>query len=100
LRIKDLIDDSEYKTSKDELSKELEEIRKSLDKVESRMGKWNQITEKAFEFFAEAKQAFLKEDKEAKKQIRLCLGSNYKLIDRKVLIQPYSWLVPIEKANS
>jgi hypothetical protein len=54
-----------------------------------------ELTEKAFEFACEARNAFINGNMQLKKEILLTLGQNYILKDKKLFISPNEWLIPI-----
>jgi len=94
MRTKDLINDNEYLAEKNTLKKELEKLNKVVDskKINDEL---IELTKKKFIFSAYGLRNFIKGDKTKKKEILADLGSNRKIIDKKILISVNKWLLPI-----
>ena len=95
MRVRDLIDDSQYTKERDRLKLEIENLQGEIKKTESRAERWLELTEQVFDFATYAHNAFLKGDLQVKREIMLALGSNPTIIDGKLRIEPHKWFVPI-----
>ncbi len=95
MRARDLIDDAEYIRERDRLKAEQAELRKEIDKTETRADRWLELTEELFDFATYAHSAFLKGDLQRKKEIMMALGSNPTILHGKLRIEAHPWLVPI-----
>ncbi len=95
MRVRDLIDDSQYTKERDRLKLEIENLQGEIKKTESRAERWLELTEQVFDFATYAHSAFLKGDLQVKREIMLALGSNPTIIDGKLRIEPHKWFVPI-----
>ncbi len=95
MRVRDLIDDSQYTKERDRLKLEIENLQSEIKKTESRAERWLELTEQVFDFATYAHSAFLKGDLQVKREIMLALGSNPTIIDGKLRIEPHKWFVPI-----
>ena len=97
MRYRELIDEPEFIKEKTNLQNELLVLKAKRNDTEMRAQNWLELTERAFNFACYSKEVFEKGDIEAKKEIFVALGSNYRLLDGKLHIEPSPWLVPIEK---
>ena len=98
MRSRDLIDDEEYATSKNRLKVARNSIDDSLRTTEGLADNWIELTEHAFEFMTYAWVWFQKGNHADKRQILTTLGGNLTLLDSKLSITPYEWLVPIAES--
>ncbi|MSR85419.1 hypothetical protein EXS71_03240 [Candidatus Uhrbacteria bacterium] len=98
MRVRDLIDDSQYTKERDRLKLEIENLQGEIKKTESRAERWLELTEQVFDFATYAHNAFLKGNLQVKREIMLALGSNPTIIDGKLRIEPHKWFVPIVDA--
>jgi len=94
MRSKELIDDEEYKGEKEKLKKDIEKL-KGKSKNNKSEDELLELTKEQFIFAVHALNKFQKGDKKAKKEVVLNLGSNRKILGKKMLISVYKWLLPI-----
>ena len=97
MRIRELINDDEYKKEKLELQAQIVKFRNQLRNTEKRADEWLELTEKTFNFATYAKSAFQNGDIQTKKEIFMALGSDSTLIDGKLNINASEWLQPIKR---
>lgn len=97
MRTRDLIDDNEYASKRQQFKQELSKMDDNLRSTEKRADDWIEITEKAFDFAAHARERFKNGTKKQKRQILMSLGSNFTLKDGKISLTPHEWLIPIAK---
>ena len=98
MRYRELIDDEEFVKERDTLKGQLTKLKLQLNSTENRAKTWLDLTEKTFNFACYARKAFDKGSIQQKREIFSALGQNFTLKDKKVLVSPNEWLVPIEKA--
>ena len=98
MRYRELIDDDEFLKEKSDLKKKLGKLRLQMNSTENRAATWLELTEKTFNFACYARKAFDLGNIQQKREIFTSLGQNFVLTDKKVLISPSDWLIPIEKA--
>ncbi len=98
MRYRELIDDETFIKERNELKTKIEKLKVNLRNTESRADKWLELTEKTFNFACYARKEFMTGDLNKKKEIFSALGQNFLLKDKKLLITPNEWFVPIEKA--
>jgi len=99
MRMRELINDEQYSSRKNELTDKIAILKQKITETESRALNWLQYTEQTFNFAQVAKTKF--EDPETtvdeKKSIFTALGWNYIVKDQKLFISANGWLEPIEK---
>jgi hypothetical protein len=95
-----LIDDSQYAKERDRLKLEIENLQSEIKKTESRAERWLELTKQVFDFAVYVHSAFRKGDLRVKREIMLALGSNPKIFDGKLRIEPQKWFIPIVDALS
>lgn len=98
MRFKDMISDEDYNRERDSLTNKLTDLKARLREIENRAEQWVGLAERAFDFAAYAREAFTKGDLDTKRTIFQALGQNFTLLNRKLSIEPSSWLVPIAEA--
>ncbi|MCX6736525.1 MAG: recombinase family protein [Candidatus Parcubacteria bacterium] len=98
MRYRELIDDKTFIKERDELQGKIIKLTNNLRETESRAEKWLELTEKTFTFACYARKEFVLGDLNKKREIFSALGQNFLVKDKKVLITPNEWFVPIEKA--
>lgn len=98
MRYRELIDDETFVKEGDELKTKIVRIKTNLRETESRAEKWLELTEKTFTFACYARKGFILGGLDKKREIFSALGQNFTLKDKKVVITPNEWFVPIEKA--
>ena len=97
MRLKKQIDDDEYGIKRNSLLDEKAEIKQELEESNSRADNWLELTEKAFDFVANARTRFINGDIQTKKTILMTLGKNITALDGKLNIEESIWLTPIRK---
>lgn len=87
------ISESEFRKIKAELDEQIEKQTNKVSDFEGKVKKLNELTEDAFHFLKLAREIFMDKnsDLQIKKEIFSSLGWNYKLKDKKVLIDMHSW---------
>ncbi|MFA6532995.1 MAG: recombinase family protein [Patescibacteria group bacterium] len=95
LRIKEMIGDGEFTTKRAELQEQITKARERLNQSQDRGQNWVDLVERAFNFAAHAREAFIKGDLQTKREILSALGQTYILKSGKLKIEPVEWLVPI-----
>ncbi len=98
MRYRNLIDDEEFKTQRSDLKKKLGKLKLQLNSTENRAATWLELSERTFNFARHARATFVHGSIQEKREIFSALGQNFTLKDKKVLITPNDWFVPIEKA--
>jgi len=102
MRYRQLIDDETFIREKNILTNKIAQMKENLRQTETRAEKWLELTEKTFAFATYARAAFLRANKmgkaglELKKEILLALGKTPIIKDKKLVIEPNEWLVPIK----
>ncbi len=95
MRVRDLIDDSEYTKERDRLKTEMANLKSEVEKTESRAERWLELTEQVFDFATYAHSAFLNGDIHRKREIMMALGSNPTILDGKLRVEAHPWFIPI-----
>ncbi len=95
LRIKEMISDGEFTAKRLELQEKITKIREVLNQTQDRGQNWVELVERAFNFAAHAREAFIKGDLQTKREILSALGQTYILKSGSLRIEPVEWLVPI-----
>ena len=98
MRYRELIDDETFIKDGDELKAKILRLKTNLRETESRAEKWLELTEKTFTFACYARKEFILGGLDKKREILSALGQNFSLKDKKIVITPNEWFVPIEKA--
>lgn len=96
---RELIDEEEFKSQRNELLREKNRLKSQLDNVEDRANKWLKLSEEAFDFARYAKYWFENGDSDKRKEIMSKLGSNFVLKDKKLSFQPNKIIEIIIKGN-
>ena len=102
MRYRQLIDDETFIKEKNTLQIKITQMKESLRQTETRAEKWIELTEKTFKFATYARVAFLRANKmgdaglELKKEILLTIGKTPIIKNKKLIIEPNEWLVPIK----
>ena len=92
-----LLSDEEFSEHKGALLREKEQLKKSLDAVDSRQNNWVESVEKVFEFARYAPANFRAGTLEEKKTILNILGQNFVLKDQQLLIEAKTHFVVIKE---
>ena len=93
----DMLDEEEYRLQRDRIKRDIEKTDQQLRGTEQRAENWLELTEKAFDFVTYAQVRFENGSVEQKRDILMTLGENLQLKDKKLLIEPSEWLIPIGK---
>jgi hypothetical protein len=102
MRYRQLIDDETFIRERNILTNKIAQMKENLRQTETRAEKWLELTEKTFNFATYARAAFLKAGEmgkaglELKKEILMALGKTPIIKDKKLIIEPNEWLVPIK----
>ena len=94
LRLKEMINDQEYLSHKNDLLKEREKLKEKIGDTEHRADRWLELSERAFNFACYAEYWFQNGKLEDKNTILRTIGSNLILKDRKLSIELKNpWLI-------
>ncbi len=96
MRYRGLIDDEEYIRERKLLQSQLTSLKQVLRETEDRAVNWVELTEKAFDFATNARDAFIHGDMDTKKDILMVLGQNPTIKDGILRVETNEWLVPIK----
>lgn len=96
MRTRQLLDDVEYIDQKNKLKLEMAKVGEEMQNTDQRAENWLELTEKAFDFAANAFTRFSNsDDLMVKRDILLTLGQNLLLKDNKLTLETNEWLIPI-----
>jgi hypothetical protein len=95
MKLDEQLDDQEYKTKKQELLGKKKAIKKQIDSYDRRVDDWLELTERAFNFLAFARDSFINGTTTDKRVILQTLGANITLLDGKIRIETADWLFPV-----
>lgn len=98
LRLRDLIDDGEFASRRQELIAEGSELGGRLAGCELRSNLWLDRAEEAFCFCRTVRERFAAGSAAEKRQILQIVGSNLVLEDKKLTIQPGEFFAGVQKA--
>ena len=98
MRCRDLLNDQEYIREKNILTSKINGLKAKQRETENGAERWLGLAEKAFDFAASAREAFVNGDKETKRDTLMSLGSNFILMDGKLSLKANLWLQPIGEA--
>ena len=96
MRYRQLIDDETFIREKNILTNKIAQMKENLRQTETRAEKWLELTEKTFNFATYARKAFMTGGLELKKEILMTLGKTPIIKDKKLIIEPNEWFVPIK----
>ena len=91
---KNLITDEDFQKQQNEYELEVLRLSERLEKIKKDNSHMGKIIEDV-EFAILARAKFHNADNETKKQILKRVGSNRLIQDRKLIIEPYKWLIPV-----
>lgn len=91
MRVRDLIDDTQYVAERDRLKGEMSDLKGKIEKTENRAERWLELTEQVFDFTTYAHIKFLKGTPQQRKEIVLSLGSNQTILNQKFSITLHPW---------
>ncbi|MGZ6005527.1 MAG: recombinase family protein [Candidatus Saccharimonadales bacterium] len=97
LRLRELISDEEYIEQRETLVGEINRLKEQLRDTEQRAEKWLELTENAFDFATYARENFKAGGKQERRDIFTNLGNSFILRDKRLVIEPSAWFVPIQK---
>lgn len=95
MRLNDQIEEEEYLTKKEVLTKEIDSLKKLKKETEDRADNWLELNEQLYDLAVHGYNKFMKGDWETKKKILSCLGSNFLLKGGILMFQPHPCLIPI-----
>jgi len=97
MKVKGQINDEEYDSKRNLLLKDKGQIRIKLDETKNRTDDWLGLVERAFNFVTNLSETFNQGDSKTKMNILRALGKNITIMDGKLSIEPFEWLVPIKE---
>jgi len=97
MRLKDQVSEEEYNAKRNRLLDDKSNIKVGLDENDQRADEWLKLTEKAFNFVTNAREAFVNGDNIVKKDILMALGERISIFNGKLSIETNEWLVPIKE---
>lgn len=97
MRMRDLIDDDEYREEKSKLKLTRAKLKALMNSSENRAKVWDDLTDQAFEFITDLPDRFQNGTIDQKRELFSALGSNFVLKDKIVSIEATEWLVPMAK---
>jgi hypothetical protein len=97
MRYKELIDDDTFVKEQRELKNSLIKLSHQLSENFLCAEEYIEETKKVFQFARYVASSFLNGGSHEKRQILLSLGSNYTINDKKLFVEAFKWLIPIEK---
>ena len=100
MRYRLLIDDETFLKEKKALQSKISQLKGKLLETESRAERWLELTEKTFNFATYANVAFANGGLELKKEIMMTLGQYPIIKNKKLIVEPYKWFVPIKNNYS
>ncbi len=92
-----MLDDDEYQTKKQLLKADLKTLQDEQADMAYRVKNWFEIATQTFEKLVNANEEFKAGDIGTKKDILLAIGQNPVLSDKKLMITPNEWLIPVAK---
>ena len=98
MRLRDLIDDEEFASRRQELIMEGSKLAGQLAGCELRSNLWLDRAEEAFSFCREVRERFATGSAAEKRQILQIVGSNLVLENKKLTFQPGEFFVGVQKA--
>jgi site-specific DNA recombinase len=90
-----LINDNEYKTKSTKLKTELKQLQEEQSEITHRVKNWYEIVTETFEKLTYVGKKFTEGDVGNKKDILLAIGENPVLMDGKLQLTSYKWLLPL-----
>ncbi len=97
MKLYDQITDKEYQIKRNSLIEDKARIKQELNQIDSRADSWLELTEKAFNFITNLREAFKDSDIRLKKDILMALGKKITVKDGNLSIEPNEWLIPIKE---
>jgi len=97
MKLKDQVSEEEYNAKRASLLKDKSNIKTKLDENDQRVDEWLKLTERAFNFVTNAREAFINGDNKIKKEILMALGKRISIYNGKLSIETNEWLVPIKE---
>jgi len=98
LRLRDLVDDEEFRQRRAELASEDERLGQDMANREDGSNLWLDQVEGAFCFCREARSTFAEGDRAVKRQVLEFVGSNLVLEDKKLTIYPGEFFAKMQNA--
>ena len=94
---KKLIDEHEYERKSKQLKAQLKGIHEHQADTANRAENWYEFATKTFEKLTNANEKFMAGSVHDKKSILLAIGQNPVLLEGKLKITPYKWLIPVQQ---
>ena len=85
-----------YAKKNKEAQEEIDRLRKELNNIIDNGNDWRKAMEYRLKVLFSGREKFANGDLAAKREVLQSLGSNITLKDKKLTIDTYKWLVPIE----
>lgn len=98
MRLRDLIDDTEFLERKTELAREGERLGQLLTDGDNGSNLWLERVEKAFSFCNTARKAFAEGNGNQKREVLEMIGSNLILENKKLIIYPDEFFAKMQNA--
>ncbi len=96
LSCKGLIPDEEFTTQRNDYEKEIMRLSQKIADVKKNGSSFDEAIEK-ISYATKARINFKKGSNKDRRDVLLQIGSNQQLKDRKLLITPYKWLIPVKE---
>lgn len=97
LTARGIISAEKYEEKSTPLEEELKHRKSEANESEHRTKNWYEFIGKTLENLVEAHESFNQGSKTTKNMILESIGKNPVIIDKKLFITPYNWIIPIEK---
>ncbi len=92
-----LITQEQYKNKLEEVNAEIKQLQKDLNETLENGADWRKMMRKTLEVLFSGREKFENGDAYAKREVLQSLGSNIVIRDKKLSIDTYKWLEPIQK---
>ncbi len=96
MKFKEFISDEQFKLEKAELELEIKKLESNLKNSDEEEKEIMGKAERAFDFITYAHYWFINGDSETKMDILHGLGSNFLLKDKKLVLDPGLWFIPVK----
>lgn len=97
MRMRDLIDDAQFVTQRDQIKGEIEKVQQEISKTDTRQDRWIELKKDLFDFTTYAHHHFVTGGIQKQKIIAMALGSNQTFLGENLNIDLHPWLIPIVK---
>lgn len=92
MRYRDQINDEEFDKQRQELQKQLANLKQQTSQTEARAEHWLELTEKVFKLATYGRSNFIEGDAQKQKEITMSLGTNFELKDGILSYTLRKWL--------